>query len=155
MDAAGLFDRFRKAAAGGDGAAFAALFTEDGVYHDVFYGAFAGRARLAEMISDVFRQTADDFRWDFHDPVGNGELAYARYTFSYRSKLPEAGGGRACFEGVAIIRLRDGLIADYREVANTGPAFVDLGFAPERIARILKRQGDELKSRDEMARHIA
>ena len=27
-----------------NGRAFAELFTEDGVYHDVFYGAFAGRA---------------------------------------------------------------------------------------------------------------
>ena len=27
-----------------NGKAFAELFTEDGVYHDVFYGAFAGRA---------------------------------------------------------------------------------------------------------------
>ena len=26
-----------------NGRAFADLFTEDGVYHDVFYGAFAGR----------------------------------------------------------------------------------------------------------------
>ena len=30
-----------------NGAAFADLFTEDGVYHDVFYGAFAGRAKIA------------------------------------------------------------------------------------------------------------
>ena len=27
-----------------NGKAFAELFTEDGVYHDVFYGAFEGRA---------------------------------------------------------------------------------------------------------------
>ena len=154
MDAVTLFARFRTAATGRNGEAFARLFTEDGVYHDVFYGAFIGRARIAEMINDVFHQAAEDFRWDFHDPVANGETAYARYTFSYRSKLPEAAGLRACFEGVAIIRLRDGLIADYREVANTGPAFVDLGFAPKRIAKILRRQGDELKSRAEMAHHI-
>lgn len=154
MEAVTLFDRFRTAATGRNGEAFARLFTEDGVYHDVFYGAFIGRARIAGMINDVFHQTAEDFRWDFHDPVGNGEIAYARYTLSYRSKLPEAAGLRACFEGVAIIRLRDGLIADYREVANTGPAFVDLGFAPERIAKILRRQGEELKSRAEMAHHI-
>ncbi len=35
-----------------NGAAFAALFTEDAVYHDVFYGAFAGRAKIAELIDD-------------------------------------------------------------------------------------------------------
>jgi limonene-1,2-epoxide hydrolase len=47
-----------------NGAAFAALFTEDGVYHDVFYGAFTGRAKIAEMIDDWFYRTAADFRWE-------------------------------------------------------------------------------------------
>ena len=76
-----------------NGAAFADLFTEDGVYHDVFYGAFAGRAKIAEMIDDWFYRTATDFRWDMHAPVSDGETLYARYTFSYRSTLPEAEGG--------------------------------------------------------------
>jgi hypothetical protein len=58
------------------------------------------------------------------------------------------------FEGVAIMTLRDGRIASYHEVANTAPAFVDLKFAPERIAKIVARQGAELKARPEMQRHI-
>ena len=37
-----------------NGKAFADLFAEDGVYHDVFYGAFEGRAKIAGMIDDVF-----------------------------------------------------------------------------------------------------
>jgi ketosteroid isomerase-like protein len=122
-----------------NGNAFAELFTEDGVYHDVFYGTFAGREKIAGMIDDWFYRTASDFRWDMHDPVSDGATLYARYTFSYRSTLPEAGGARAMFEGVAIMTLRDGRIASYHEVANTAPAFVDLKFAPERIARILAR----------------
>lgn len=154
MDVRAVLKDFCEAVSRHDGKALAALFTEDGVYHDAFYGAFEGRDRIAVLIDDWFFRTAEDFRWDMHDPVTDGAILYARYTFSYRSNLPEAKGNRAMFEGVAIMRLRDGLIAEYREVANTGPAFVDLGFAPERIAKILKRQGDELKSRDEMARHI-
>src|SRR3981081_4013576 len=137
------------------GAAFAALFTEDGVYHDVFYGAFTGRAKIAGMIDDWFYRTATDFRWDMHEPVSDGETLYARYTFSYRSTLPEARGARAMFEGVAIMTLRDGRIARYHEVANTAPAFVDLNFAPERIAKIFARQGAALKARTEMQRHLA
>jgi len=137
-----------------DGKAFAALFTEDGVYHDVFYGAFKGRAKIAEMIDDWFYRNATDFRWDMHQPVFDGTTLYARYTFSYRSTLPEADGGRAMFEGVSIMTLRDGLIADYREVANSAPAFVDMKFAPERIAKIAARQGAALKARPEMARHL-
>ena len=137
-----------------DGKSFAALFCEDGVYHDVFYGAFAGRRKIAEMIDDWFFRTAADFRWDMHDPVSDGRTLYARYTFSYRSLLPEADGGRAMFEGVAIMRLRDGLIAEYREVAATGTGFVDMKFAPERIAKIFSREAAALKARPEMARHL-
>ena len=106
-----------------NGTAFAELFTEDGVYHDVFYGAFAGREKIAAMIDDWFYRTAEDFRWDMHAPVSDGETLYARYTFSYRSTLPEAKGARAMFEGVAIMKLRDGKIASYHEVANTAPGF--------------------------------
>lgn len=138
-----------------DGKRFAALFAEDGVYHDVFYGAFTGRVAIAEMIDHHFYKSAEDFRWDMHDPVSDGAVLYARYTFSYRSKLPEAQGQRAMFEGVAIMTLRDGLIASYREVANTAPAFVDLNFAPERIAKIAAKQGAALKARPEMKRHLS
>ena len=138
-----------------DGAAFAALFAEDGVYHDVFYGAFTGRAKIRDMIEDWFYRTATDFRWDMHDPVSDGRTLYARYTFSYTSLLPEANGARAMFEGVAIMTLRDGLIAEYHEVANTAPAFVDLNFAPERIVKIFAKQGAALKARPEMQRHLA
>ena len=137
-----------------DGKAFAALFTEDGVYHDVFYGAFKGRGKIAEMIDDWFYRTATDFRWDMHAPVSDGHTLYARYTFSYRSTLPEAKGARAMFEGVAIMKLRDEGIAEYHEVANTAPGFVDMNFAPERIAKIVAKQGAALKARPEMARHL-
>jgi ketosteroid isomerase-like protein len=138
-----------------NGKAFAELFTEDGVYHDVFYGAFEGSAKIAELIDDWFYRTATDFRWDMHTPVSDGHTLYARYTFSYRSTLPEAKGARAMFEGVAIMQLRDGKIAEYHEVANTAPAFVDIKFAPERIAKIVAKQGAALKARPEMKRHLA
>ena len=137
-----------------NGKAFAELFTEDGVYHDVFYGAFEGREKIAALIDDWFYRTATDFRWDMHDPVSDGHTLYARYTFSYRSTLPEAKGARAMFEGVAIMTLKGGRIASYHEVANTAPAFVDLKFAPERIAKIVGKQGAELKARPEMKRHL-
>src|SRR4051812_47788418 len=154
MDTIAMLRRFCDAVEKRDGASFAALFSEDGVYHDVFYGAFAGRAKIAEMIDDWFHRTASDFRWDMHDPITDGQTLYARYTFSYRSKLPEAKGRRVMFEGVAIMKLRDGLIAEYHEVANTATALVDMNFAPERIAKIVAKQGAKLKMRPEMKRHL-
>jgi ketosteroid isomerase-like protein len=154
MNATTMLRTFCDAVERRDGKAFAALFAEDGVYHDVFYGAFKGRAKIAEMIDDWFYRTATDFRWDMHAPVSDGTTLYARYTFSYRSTLPEAKGARAMFEGVSIMTLRDGLIADYHEVANTATGFVDMNFAAERIARIMAKQGAALKARPEMARHL-
>ena len=50
----------------------------------MFYGAFAGRDKIAAMVDDFFYRTATDFRWDMHDPVSDGTTLYARYTFSYR-----------------------------------------------------------------------
>lgn len=155
MDTQTMLRAFADAVQNRDGEAFARLFTEDGVYHDVFYGAFRGRAKIAEMVNDWFYRTATDFRWHLHEPVSDGRTLYARYTFSYKSLLPEAGGKRVMFEGVAIYTLRDGLIAEYREVANTGPALLDLGFAPERVARILAREGAALKAREEARPHLA
>jgi ketosteroid isomerase-like protein len=155
MNLAAMLRAFCDAVEQRNGKAFAALFTEDGVYHDVFYGAFSGHAEIADMIDDHFYRTATDFRWDMHVPVSDGETLYARYTFSYRSTLPEAKGARAMFEGVAIMELRDGKILGYREVANTAPAFVDMNFAPDRIARIVAKQGAALKARPEMKRHLA
>jgi ketosteroid isomerase-like protein len=154
LDLVKLLKNFCDAVEQCDGNRFAALFTENGVYHDVFYGAFEGRERIASMIPEWFYKSASDFRWDMHDPVSDGRTLYARYTFSYRSLLPEARGARAMFEGVAIMRLENGLIADYREVANTATGFVDMNFAPERIVKILAREGRELKARAEMARHL-
>ncbi len=154
MDIPALLRTFCDAVERRDGNAFGALFSDDGVYHDVFYGTFSGRAKIAAMIDDWFYRTATDFRWDMHEPVSDGETLYARYTFSYRSTLAEAKGARAMFEGVAIMKLRDGKIAEYREVANTAPAFVDMNFVPERIARIAAKQGAELKARPEMLRHL-
>ena len=155
MTAEELLRAFCDAVEQRNGKAFADLFTEDGVYHDVFYGAFEGRAKIAEMIDEVFYRSATDFRWDAHAPLSDGKMLYAHYLFSYRSTLPEAKGARVMFEGVAMMKLRDGKIASYHEVANTGPAFVEMNFAPERIARIFARQGAALKARPEMRRHLA
>lgn len=149
-----LLEDFCRAVERRDGEAFAALFTEDGVYHDVFYGAFVGREKIAGMIDDWFYRTAADFRWDMHDPVSDGRVLYARYTFSYRSLLPEANGARAMFEGVSIMKLRDGLIAEYGEVANVATGFLDMNFAPERMAKIFAKQNAALKARPEMQRHL-
>lgn len=138
----------------GDAHGVAACFTPDGIYHDVFYGDFQGEG-IADMIENYFYRDASDFRWDIHDAVEQGDIGYARYVFSY---LPKSDGDgtpdRAIFEGVAICRMRNGLIADYSEIANAAVGLQCMGFAPERLAKFIGKQGAELKSRNESARHL-
>ncbi len=160
MDVSALLKDFTTAVERRDGKSFAGLFTEDGAYHDVFYGAFKGREKIAEMIDDWFHRTARDFRWEMFRPVSDGTMLYAYYTFSYVSTLPEADQGngegkRVGFDGVSIMRLRDGQIAEYREVANSAIGLLDIGFAPERVAKILGKEAEQIKARPEWARHMS
>jgi ketosteroid isomerase-like protein len=156
MDPEALLKEFCAAVERRDGKAFAALFAEDGVYHDVFYGAFEGRAKIAGMIDDLFHRTARDFRWEMFRPVSDGRTLYAYYTFSYVSTLPEAKGRRVGFDGVSILSLDPaGRITEYREVANASMGLLDIGFAPERVAKILAKEAAQIKSRPEWKRHLA
>ena len=153
MSFANLITRMTQAAVAGDGAGVAACFTPDGVYHDVYYGAFRG-SEIAGMIENHFHRDARNFRWDIHDPVEAEGIGYARYVFSYTSKLDGAKGRRGIFEGIVCCRLRDGLISDYSEVANAAVGLHELGFAPERMAKFVAKQADELKARAETAAHL-
>ena len=138
-----------------DGKSFASHFAPDGVYCDDFYGDFAGRERITELIDDWFYKDARDLRWDMIDPVSDGRRLYARYVFSYNSTLPEAKGARAMFEGVAIMSLNDeGQITRYSEIINCGTAFVDMHFHPERIAKIFLRKAEAMKAMPEVRRHL-
>lgn len=148
-----LINTMAQAACTGNGAATAACFTEDGVYHDCFYGSFKGLA-IVDMIENYFHRDAENFIWDMHDPVENGALGYVRYVFSYDSKLKDAQGKRAIFEGVSICRLNNGLIEDYREVADSVAGLQQLGFGSERLVKFISREAQALRARPESAHHI-
>lgn len=152
MAFAELISRMTHAAARGDGQAVADCFTPDGVYHDVFYGAFIG-ADIKDLIENYFHRDAENFRWDVFDPVATGTVGYARYVFSYDSKLATSQGKRAIFEGVAVCHLQNGRIASYSEIANAATGLSCLGFPPERLAKFIAKQTAELIARDEAAAH--
>jgi hypothetical protein len=63
MNASLMLRDFADAVERHDGSRFAKLFAADGVYHDVFYGTFEARAKIATMIDDWFYRTARDFRF--------------------------------------------------------------------------------------------
>ena len=149
-----LIRRMGDAVCAGDFPAAAACFTADGVYDDDFYGRFAGREEIARLFAEHFHHDGENFRWSFYEPVSDGAVGYARYVFSWNSKLPGAGGTRAVFEGVSICRLEGPLIAHYREVAATQTARHMMGFPPARLAKLIARETERLLSRPEIAPHL-
>ena len=141
-----LIQKMTQAAVRGDGLGVAACFCENGIYHDVFYGEFRGSA-IINLIEGHFHRDGKDFQWDLYDAIEQNGSGYARYVFSYASKLPEAKDRQATFEGVAICRLESGRIREYREVANAVTGLHLLGFSPERLARFVDRETKTLLER--------
>jgi hypothetical protein len=152
---AALLTRFTAAGVANDGARFAALFTEDGVYDDLFFGLHRGRAAIAAMLQR-FHDTGRDYRWEFVEPLCDGETGYARFRFSYASQLSGHEGNPVYFEGISRFRLAGGLIADYREAWDRGVALVQLGFSAERLHRIAEKaaatQNDSAAAREHLGR---
>ena len=141
-----LIQQMTQAAVRGDGPGVVACFCENGIYHDVFYGEFKGSA-IINLIEGHFHRDGKDFQWDLYDAIEQNGIGYARYVFSYASKLPHAKDRRATFEGVAICRLESGRIREYREVANAVTGLHLMGFSPERLARFVDRETKTLLER--------
>ena len=141
-----LLGRMTQAICRGDGTAAAACFVADGIYHDGFYGAFHGRAAIRDMVEKHFHANARDFTWKLDDALSDGELGYARYAFSYISKIAGSEGKRVFFAGISQVKLHDGLIAHYGEIFDRGIALAQMNFAPERIAKSLARWAEREKA---------
>ena len=150
-----MLELFAGAVEANDGAGLAALFTEDGIYEDGFFGAYAGPAAIAAMVAH-FHKTGSSFRWEFFDPLTDGRSGYARYRFSYRSAMPGAEGKPVVFEGISFFRFRDGLIARYAEAFDRGMALAQQDFAAERIKKVLlklaARQNTGAGAKEHLAR---
>jgi ketosteroid isomerase-like protein len=150
-----LLKGFTQAAESGDGARFAAYFTEDGVYHDYIYGPHRGRGDIAHMLQNLFHRDATDYRWEMFDSVCDGETGYAWSLSSFTSKIPQFEGRRVVIDGISHFTLRDGLIAEYRESVNGGVAMVQLGVEPERMAKVFGRWSGWLLQRQETQDYLA
>jgi hypothetical protein len=154
---------FEQAAATRDVQRFAALFTPEGRYHDGFFGTHQGREAIAAML-ERFHVGGERFAWQFLEPAGNERIGYARYCFSYVSKEPESAGQIVVFEGMARFLLETGpeggprgalLIADYDEVFDRGMAFVQLGYAGERVVKLLQRYAEGWRASPAVQAHLA
>lgn len=152
-DFSALLDRFAAAVVANDGAALARLFTEHGVYDDGFFGAHNGREAIAAMLQR-FHNTGGDYRWKWIDPVHDGAIGYARFRFSYKSRLPGCEGRPVSFDGISRFRFAGELIEHYDEAFDRGVALVQLGFPAERIKRILEKAVSEQNGNPAARAHL-
>jgi len=135
------------------GQRLALMFTEDGVYEDGFFGAHVGRESIATMLQR-FHETGSSYFWEFVDPVTDGAIGYARFRFSYASRLPESIGRAVLFEGISCFRFRGELISHYSEAFDRGVALAQLAFPAERIKRILEKAAESQNQQSEARRHL-
>lgn len=137
----GIAGEFAEAFNRRDVDALLACFTEDATYHDNFYGVHAGRAGLRAMFERMFRE-GRDYRWSMDTVVEAGGLAAAEWTFSYvvTDAVPRSAGQPVRFRGMSVFELAGGRIAGYREYFDTGVALLQLGFAPDALAKVLGRR---------------
>ena len=118
-----------------------ACFTERAIYTDNFYGEHTGRDGLRAMFERMF-QEGRDYVWRMDRVVETPATAAAEWTFAYvvTDAVPRSAGRKVRFRGMSVFELEGGRIARYREYFDTGVALLQLGFAPDSIAKVLGRR---------------
>lgn len=112
-----LLDALAAAWAAQDAAAAAACFTDDATYIEPpSEQLFHGRRQLLAYFSALEPGTYLTFNrvwFDEHDQIGASEFSFG------------VAGRESADHGVAVIKLRDGLIHAWREYVRHGPASFD------------------------------
>jgi steroid delta-isomerase-like uncharacterized protein len=137
----GLVQDFAKAFNACDVDGLLACFTERASYTDNFFGEHRGHDGLSAMFERMFRE-GRDYLWQMDTIVETPTTAAAEWTFSYvvTDAVPRSAGRKVRFRGMSLFELEQGRIARYREYFDTGVALVQLGFAPESMAKVLSRR---------------
>ncbi|OLB03874.1 MAG: hypothetical protein AUH14_12305 [Candidatus Rokubacteria bacterium 13_2_20CM_69_15_1] len=121
--------------------ALVACFTPTGSYHDTFFGEHIGHAALRRMFERMFHE-GRDYAWTMDAVVETPERAAAEWTFGYvvGAAVPRSAGRKVRFRGMSLFELSGGKIAAYREYFDEGQALLQLGFAPDSLAKVLRRK---------------
>jgi steroid delta-isomerase-like uncharacterized protein len=139
-----IVDDFAAAFNRNDVDALLACFTDDATYVDNFYGEHSGQPSLRGMFQRMFREGMD-YSWKMDVVVNEPTRAAAEWRFGYTATaaVPRSVGRRVQFRGMSVFELRGGRIERYREYWDTGKALLQLGFAPEAIAKVLRRSAPD------------
>jgi limonene-1,2-epoxide hydrolase len=101
-----MFDLWRA----GDEIGSAAYFTPDGIFHEAKKDPVVGRDTIAAHWKPFFHG-GPEWRMTVHDLFGDGERFAVAYTWEIKLKDGTWTGSPGC----AIVKTRDGKIAEWRE----------------------------------------
>ena len=119
-----------------DGESLTKLFADNGVYHDYIYGCFKGKKNIKLMLNNYFHRDAKNFFWEMSDHIFSKDKGYAKYMFTFTSKIPEYYGKKIIVSGISFFRFKSNLIVEYSESVNGGIAMVQLGVKPEKMQKV-------------------
>ena len=133
--------RFETAFNAQDVDALVACFTDGATYTDTFFGPHTGHPALRAMFGRMFRE-GRDYVWRMETVVEDAHHAAAEWSFGYvvTDAVPRSAGRRVRFRGMSHFGLDDERIADYREYFDEGLALLQLGFAPDALAKVLRKR---------------
>ena len=119
-----------------DGESLVNLFADYGVYHDYIYGSFKGKNNIKCMRNNYFHRDAKNFYWEMTDHIFRDNIGYAKYMFTFTSKIPEYLGKKVVVSGISFFRFKFNSIVEYSESVNGGIAMVQLGVNPEKMQKV-------------------
>lgn len=137
----------------GDGSRLSKLFTEDGVYDDVFYGMFHGRKGISSMLEELFHRDGQNFIWEMLNPVHNKETGYARWRFSFDCQLDHIKGKRIFMDGVGLFNLRNGLISKYEDCVRSAELFQQMELPQDKEVKVVTKMREKMLDTQDWSAH--
>ena len=119
-----------------DAESLANLFAAQGTYHDYIYGSFRGKENIKLMLNNYFHRDAKNLYWEMSDHVFRDDIGYAKYVFTFTSKVPDYLGKKVVISGISFFRLKFNSIVEYSESVNGGIAMVQLGVKPAKMEKV-------------------
>jgi len=74
-----------------------------------------------------------------YDHVFKDGIGYARYRFSFNSKIPDYLGKKVVIAGISFFRIKRNLIVEYNESVNGGLAMVQLGISSKKMKKVFSK----------------
>ena len=88
------------------------------------------------MLNNYFHRDAKNFFWEMSDHIFREDKGYAKYIFTFTSKIPEYYGKKVVVSGISFFRFKLNSIVEYSESVNGGIAMVQLGVKPKKMQKV-------------------